>query len=260
MLDETPWRGRLPRSLASAVLAVLLAAANSLEVLAADVRVAVAANFTGPAKEVARIFELASGHRIVLSFGSTGQFYAQIAQGAPFDALFSADKATPAKIVAQGLGDASSVFTYAVGRLVLYSRTEGLVRGEATLRDGTFNKIAIANPQTAPYGAAAIQTMMELGVYDRLASRVAQGTNIGQTFQFVASGNAELGFVALSQIAMSKGGSRWVVPEHLHRPIAQDALLLKSGADNEAAKAFLAFVKGPAARAVIEKFGYGVAR
>lgn len=224
---------------------------------AREVKIAVAANFTEPMKRIAESFEKASGNKLLLSFGATGQFYAQIAQGAPFDILISADKATPEKAISEGHAVAGTAFTYAVGKLVLFSKARDFVRGEATLKGGKFEKIAIANPATAPYGAAAIETMKALGVHGTFASKIVQGNNIAQTFQFIETGNAEVGFVALSQVMFVEGGSRWIVPAGLHMPIAQDAVLLKSGARNEAAKAFLAFLKGPETRALIEKFGYG---
>lgn len=223
-----------------------------------DVKIAVAANFTEPAKEIGDAFEKATGNKPVLSFGATGQFYAQITQGAPFEVFISADQATPAKAIKEGHAVDGTAFTYAIGKLVLYSKTSDLALGEATLKDAKFEKIAIANPATAPYGAAAIEVMKALGVYDALQPKVVQGNNIGQTFQFVDTGNAEVGFVALSQVIFAKGGSRWVVPANLYKQIAQDAVLLKTGSNNEAAKAFLAFLKGADARAVIEKYGYGV--
>ncbi len=245
------------------VIAVLLIAGFAIiwgsAARAGQVNVAVAANFTVPAKQIAAAFEKAHGHKVVLSFGATGQFYAQITQGAPFDVLLAADSTTPAKAVAEGFGVEHSAFTFAVGRLVLYSRSAGLVDGEATLKAGRFAKIAIANPATAPYGAAAVEAMKSLGVEAALRDRIVQGNNIGQTFQFVASGNAEIGFVASSQVALHDEGSRWVVPERLHQPIAQDAVLLAHGRSNPTARAFMAFLKGPEARAVIVRFGYGLA-
>ena len=227
---------------------------------AADVKVAVAANFTEPSKEIAALFEKASGHKLVLSFGATGQFYAQITQGAPFEVLLSADKVTPAKAIAEGHAIKGTQFTYAVGKLVLYSKSAGLVTGEDTLKQGKFAKIAIANPGAAPYGAAAIETMKALNLYDALQPKIVQGQNIAQTFQFIDTGNAEVGFVALAQVVFVAGGSRWVVPDKLHAPILQDAVLLKPGADSEAAKAFLAFLRNKDGHAVIEKFGYGTSR
>ncbi len=222
------------------------------------VKVAVAANFTEPAREIATAFEKATGNRLVLSFGSTGQFFAQIRQAAPFEVFLAADKATPTKAVAEGLAVPGTQFTYAVGKLVLYSATAGLATGESALKSPKFDKIAIANPATAPYGAAAVEVMKALGVHDALAGKIVQGQNIGQAYQFVASRNAEIGFVALSQIARVEGGSRWVVPGKLHKPILQDAVLLKVGEGNPAARALLDYLKGRDAQAVIEKFGYGI--
>jgi molybdate transport system substrate-binding protein len=223
---------------------------------AATCNVAVAANFTAPAREIAQVFETRTGHKAMLSFGATGQFYAQITQAAPFQAFLSADESTPKRLVNDGLAVVDSLFTYAVGKLVLFSGQTGLVTGEQTLRDPKFTKIAIANPLAAPYGAAAVETMKALGVYEALSGKIVQGNDIAQTFQFVDTGNAEVGFVALSQAITREGGSRWIVPANIYRPIRQDAVLLRNGAENEAAKAFLAFLKGPEANTVIEKFGY----
>lgn len=224
-----------------------------------EVKVAVAANFTEPVKKIGAAFEKATGHKLVLGFGATGQFYAQITQGAPFEVLLSADKATPAKAITAGYAVAGTAFTYAVGKLVLFSKTAGLVTGEDTLKQGKFAKLAIASPGAAPYGSAAIEAMKALGVYEALQSKIVQGQNVAQTFQFIDTGNAEVGFVALSQVALLNGGSRWVVPAKFHAPINQDAVLLRPGAENAAAKAFLAFLKSKDARAVTEKFGYGAA-
>ena len=225
---------------------------------AADTNVAVAANFTEPAKEIAQLFENRTGHKAILSFGATGQFYTQITQAAPFQVFLSADQSTPKKLVDDGLALGDTLFTYAIGKLVLLSGDADLVKGEQTLRDGSFNKIAIANPTIAPYGAAGIEVMKALGVYDKLSSKIVQGSNIAQTFQFVDTGNAEIGFVALSQVIERPGGSRWVVSANLYSPIRQDAVLLKTGTSSDAARAFLNFLKGREALAVIEKFGYGV--
>jgi molybdate transport system substrate-binding protein len=237
-------------------MAIVLAASNAAQ--AASTNVAVAANFTEPAKEIARLFEGKTSHKAVLSFGATGQFYTQITQAAPFQVFLSADQSTPKKLLDEGFAVGGTLFTYAVGKIVLYSKDADLVKGEQTLRDGKFNRIALANPTVAPYGAAAIEAMKALGVYDQIAGKVVQGSNIAQTFQFVDTGNAELGFVALSQIIERWGGSRWVVPANLYTAIRQDAVVLKTGADNEAARAFVAFLKSPEATAVIEKFGYGI--
>jgi molybdate transport system substrate-binding protein len=226
-------------------------------VLAAETRVAVAANFTEPAKQIALDFEKATGHRAVLSFGSSGQFYAQIANGAPFHLLLSADEERPRAAEAAGLAAPGTRFTYATGRLVLYSRTPRLVdaRG-AVLRSGRFRALAIADPRTAPYGVAAIETLRKLRLYETLAPKIVQGASITQAYQFVETGAAELGFVALSQVVGEGGGSRWLVPAALHAPIAQQAVLLKTGADNAAARAFMAYLRGPQARAVIRRYGY----
>jgi molybdate transport system substrate-binding protein len=240
------------------VALVSLFAAHS--VWAAEVIVAVAANFTAPMQEIAKSFEQETGHKAVLSFGSTGTFYAQIRNGAPFQVLLSADDETPLKLEREGHGVAGTRFTYAVGRLVLWSAQAGLVddKGEV-LRKGNFRHIAVANPKLAPYGAAAMEVMDRLGVAPALRPKIVQGDNISQTFQFVATGNAQLGFVALSQV-VSNGriarGSGWIVPTQLHSPIRQDALLLKAGKDDAAALALLAFLKSEKARSMIRSFGY----
>ncbi|MCF3631114.1 molybdate ABC transporter substrate-binding protein [Thalassospiraceae bacterium LMO-SO8] len=225
---------------------------------AGEVKVAVAANFTQAAQDIGTLFEKKTGHKIVFSFGSTGQLYTQIAKGAPFEVFLAADRARPQKAGADGLAMAETRFTYATGKIVLYSRDAGLIEGPRTLKLGAFSKIAIANPVTAPYGAAAVAAVKALGVYDDLKPKIVQGNNIAQTHQFVESGNAELGFVALSQIAGHDKGSRWPVPENLHPVIAQDAILLNSGKDNPAARAFMRFLGGAEANTVKDKFGYGV--
>jgi molybdate transport system substrate-binding protein len=241
--------------------AILIAGALALVTVqparAGETNVAVAANFTDAASEIAAVFKEKTGHEAVLSFGSTGQFYTQITQDAPFEVFLAADDERPRKAVEEGFAVPGSQFTYAIGTLVLWSQDPDLVQGEQTLQDGDFAKIAIANPEAAPYGAAAVQTMRALGVYDQLEPKIVQGNNISQTFQFVETGNAELGFVALAQVARSAEGSRWVVPDRLHKPIRQDAVLLQKGADSEAARAFVEFLKGPEAAAIIGKFGYG---
>jgi molybdate transport system substrate-binding protein len=220
------------------------------------VGVAVAANFAEAAKEIAQLFQKATGYRAILSFGSTGQLFAQITQDAPFEVLLAADQETPRKAVAAGLGLEDGVFTYAVGKIVLFSTNLDLTNGEAVLRKGEFEKIAIANPFAAPYGAAALETLKSLGLHERLAGKIVQGNNIAQTFQFVETGNAELGFVALSQVGGKDARSMWVVPDNLYSPIRQDAVLLRKGAGNGAARAFIAFLRGSDALKVIEKYGY----
>ncbi len=251
------WAKRPLAVVSSALTSLVLVSAMSASGIAAEVKVAVAANFTEPVKEIGAMFEKATGHKPVFSFGPTGGFYNQIAQAAPFEVFLAADDTTPAKTIKEGYAVAGTSYTYATGKLVLFSKAEGLKLGEEALKEGKFAKLAIANPKTAPYGSAAIETMKKLGVYDALKDKIVEGNNIAQTFQFVDTGNAEVGFVAFSQVALKPGGSRWVVPANLHETIAQNAVLLKTGANNEAAKAFLAFLKGPEARTVIEKYGYG---
>jgi len=224
---------------------------------AGEARVAVAANFTDAAREIGHLFEQETGHTATFSFGSTGTLYTQISQDAPFDVFLAADQKRPERAEAEGYAVPGSRFTYATGRIVLYSMDPDLVTGAETLKAGRFGKIAIANPATAPYGTAAVEAMKKLGVYDALESRIVQGNNIAQTYQFVETSNAELGFVALSQVAQHDTGSRWLVPDNLYTAIAQDAVLLKRGADNEAAKAFVAFLKGPEALKIKTKYGYG---
>jgi molybdate transport system substrate-binding protein len=226
---------------------------------AADTQVAVAANFTAPAKDIAAAFHAATGHTATLSFGSSGAFYTQIANGAPFEVFLSADADRPAKAEADGLAVPGSRFTYAVGRLVLYSTQPGLVDpAGAVLKTGTFAHLAIADPAAAPYGAAAVETMAKLGVSKALTPKLVTGSSITQAYQFVATGAAELGFVAQSQVIGVSGGSRWLVPATLHAPIVQQAVLLKTGAANPAASAFATFLRGPQASAIIRRYGYEV--
>lgn len=236
--------------------AAFLAACIGGKALAAETNVAVAANFTEPAKEIAAAFKRKTGHDVVLSFGSSGQFYSQITQDAPFQILLSADEERPKKLVEDGLAVAESRFTYAIGKLVLWSKTPEYVKGEETLKAGSFSKLAIANPAVAPYGAAAVEALKSLNLYDTLQPKIVQGNTIAQAFQFVDTGNAELGFIALSQLVGKPGGSRWLVPPALYTPIRQDAVLLKKGLGNEAATAFIAFLRGPDAGAIIDKYGY----
>jgi molybdate transport system substrate-binding protein len=243
-------------------LAALLALGATLAVHAAEVQVAVAANFAGPMKALAADFEKATGHKAVLASGATGKFYAQIQSGAPFDVFLAADDETPAKLDKEGATVPGSRFTYATGKLVLWSAKPDLVdaKGEV-LKSGQFAHIALAAPKLAPYGAAAVETMTRLGVLARLEPKFVQGESIGQTFGFVSSGNAELGFVALSQVwehGKLKSGSAWIVPAELHGPIRQDAVLLARGKDNAAAVALIAFLKSDAAKAVIRSFGYEI--
>jgi molybdate transport system substrate-binding protein len=235
-------------------LTLLLAAAPAA---AGEVKAAVAANFTAAMKEIASAFEAATGHSLVVSYGSTGKIYAQIKHGAPFEVFLAADQERPRMLEEEGAG--SGRFTYAVGRLVLWSADPGLVDGAgAVLRSGDFRRLAIANPVTAPYGVAAMQVIGNLGLADAIEPKLVRGDNIAQTYQFVATRNAALGFVALSQVALDPSGSRWPVPAELHDPIRQDAVLLDKGKDNPAAVVLMEYLKGPEARAVIERFSYGV--
>ena len=256
----TAWRARLRRAVAAALAAGWLALFGAAPAGAADALVAVAANFTEAATEIAARFNERTGHRARLSFASTGVLFTQISQGAPFDVFLAADRERPRLTVERGLASPGATFTYATGRIVLYSASASLVTGPETLRRDDFTHITFATPEAAPYGTAAVEAMTALGVHAALTPRFVQGTNINQTFQFVQTGNAELGFVALSQIARRAGGSRWVVPQELHAPIRQDAVLLRAGETNEAAVAFIAFLKGPEAAAIIEEYGYGVAQ
>jgi len=225
------------------------------------VNVAVAANFIHTVKDLGAEFTRLGGGRLVISSGSTGKLYAQIRAGAPYDVLLSADAAIPRLLVKQGMAAADSRFTYARGRLALWSRSPTLVdqNGEV-LRSGKFRHLAIANPKTAPYGAAARMVLQRLGLWPSLRARIVQGEDIGQTFQFASSGNAELAFVALAQLkdpGKAVIGSYWLVPQHLYAPIDQQAVLLDHARDNAAARSFLKFLRSPAAQTVIRRYGYG---
>ena len=254
-MSETTYRKLFNLLAFTAAMAMSLAIAPG-QAQTTEFRVAAAANFSDAAREIGALFEADSGYRPLFSFGATGQLYTQIAQGAPFDVFLAADQARPERAVAEGLAEADSRFTYAQGRLALFSREDGGVSGAGTLRQGDFTKLAIANPLTAPYGAAAVEALQALGLRKALEPKLVQGNNASQAFQFVATGNAEVGFVALSQLAAHEGGSYWVVPAQLHSPIAQDAVLLTGSRNNEAAQAFLAFLKSDAARAVLARYGY----
>ena len=229
---------------------------------AAQVQVAVASNFATPMQKIAARFEQDTGHQARLATGATGKFYAQIRHGAPFEVLLSADDLTPARLEAEGAAVPGSRFTYAIGRLVLWSPAEGRIDGSPELlRSGDFKHLAIANPKTAPYGAAAQTTLEKLGLGDTLRSRLVQGENIAQTHQFVASGNAQLGFIALSQVVENgriATGSGWIVPDDYHAPIRQDAVLLEKGRDNPAAVALMGYLARPEIRELIRSHGYGL--
>ncbi|HEY1104461.1 MAG TPA: molybdate ABC transporter substrate-binding protein [Burkholderiaceae bacterium] len=225
-----------------------------------EVQVAVAANFAGPMKAIAAVFEKTTGHKAELITGATGKFYAQIKSGAPFDVFLSADNETPAKLEQEGLAVKGSRFTYATGKLVLWSANANLVDGKGdVLKKGDFKKLAIANPKVAPYGAAAVETMTKLGLLDAITPKLVQGESIGQTFSFISTGNAELGFVALSQVLEGgklKAGSAWTVPATLHAPIVQDAVVLARGKDNKAAAELIALLKSDRIKDLIRSYGY----
>lgn len=241
------------------IISAMLLLISSLG-FAGEVRVAVAANFAQTLKEISSAFEKDTGHKIALTQGSTGKLYAQISQGAPFDVLLSADDETPEKLIKEGKAVSGTQFTYAIGRLALWSPKPDLVDdGGQVLKTDKFRFIAIANARVAPYGRAAVQTMQKLGVLSSIEPRVVQGESITQTFQFVSTGNAQLGFVALSQIlehGKIKSGSAWIVPEMMHETLKQDVVLLSPGKDSVAATAFLNFLKTDKAKKIIAAHGY----
>ena len=229
---------------------------------AEQVSVAVAANFTAPMNAIAAEFEKDTGHQAVLSFGSTGRFYAQIKNGAPFQVFLAADDTTPAKLEQEGLAIAGSRFTYAVGTLVLWSASEGGVDADGeVLKNNRFKKIAVANPKLAPYGKAAVEVLTGMGLMDAVEPKFVLGENIAQTYQFASTGNAELGFVALSQV-MKDGkitsGSAWIVPGTMHAPIRQDAVIVSHGKGNAAAEALMQYLRGDKATAIIRAYGYAI--
>ena len=240
------------------LLCGLLFLLSVCSVRAEDVQVAVAANFAVPMQHLAALFEKSTGHRAVLSFGSTGKFYAQIKNGAPFDMLLAADQATPAQLSSESVP--GTQFTYAIGSLVLWSATPGLVDAQgAVLKLARFNHLAIASARQAPYGAAAVEVLKSLHLFETLAPKIVQGESIGQTYAFVATGNAELGFVALSQVWENdrlQAGSVWMVPDTMYAPLRQDAILLRHGKDNPAAIALMAYLKTAAAQSVMRSYGY----
>lgn len=241
------------------VLALLLTGAGPSD--AGEVSLGVAANFTSTTRALIRQFEAETGHSVRASFGSTGKLYAQIRNGAPYDVFMAADIDRPERIEAESLGVAGTRFTYAMGRLVLWSPDAGtFAQGEAFLAGAGFSRLAIANPDTAPYGLAAQQVLERLGLWSQLQSRLVRGDSIAQTFQFVASGNAEAGLVALSQVHAWSGprGSLWQIPPDYYRPIEQQAILLQRGAGNDAARAWLNFLKSETALRIIRSYGYEV--
>jgi molybdate transport system substrate-binding protein len=244
----------------SLLSALLLFMAGKLH--AADTQVAVAANFAEPIKAIAAVLEKTTGHTLGITVGSTGRLYAQIKNGAPFDVLLSADTRTPAQLEADGLAQPGSRFTYATGKLVLWSADAAKVDGQgAVLKGDGFRKLAIANPKTAPYGAASIEVIDRLGLTAAISPKLVQGESIGQAYNFAFTGNAEIAFVAMSQVLEGgrlKNGSMWVVPQTLYAPIRQDAVLLKTGASNEAAKALMKLLQSPDIKALIRSYGYDI--
>jgi molybdate transport system substrate-binding protein len=245
-----------PLTLLCALLGCWLGAAR-----AGEVKVAVASNFAGPLARIAKGFTAASGHTLKVSSGATGKFRTQIRSGAPFEVLIAADDDTPQQLITAGLGVKGSDFTYAIGKLVLWSAKPGVVDTDGQVLAGKgFAHLAIANPKVAPYGAAALEVIKARGLSDALAPRLVTAESIAQAFQFVSTGNAELGFVALSQVAVPGKpvtGSYWLVPPHLYGEIRQDAVLLKAGEKNPAARALLDYLRSAPARAVIAAWGYG---
>ena len=244
------------------LLTVLSGLVLSCAAHAAELNVAVAANFTAPMNVIAAEFAKDTGHQAKLSFGSTGKFYAQIKNGAPFQVLLAADDETPAKLAREGLAVPGSQFTYALGTLALWSARPGYVDASGeVLKRAPFNKLAIANPKLAPYGKAAIEVLTGMGLFDAISPRFVMGENIAQTWQFASTGNADLGFVALSQIIKEGkigAGSAWIVPAKLHTPIRQDAVVLSSGKENAAAAALMTYLKGDKAKAIIRSYGYEI--
>jgi molybdate transport system substrate-binding protein len=262
--DMTKWKYRIrsfpttPPAMKnlSLLLAALVFSANAH---AAETSIAVASNFAEPIKAVVAGFEKSSGHTVKVSTGASGKFYAQIVNGAPFDVMLSADDETPAKLVAGKQAVAGTAFTYATGKLALWSAKAGVVDGSADALKRDYRFVAIANPKLAPYGRAAMETLAALKILVPPA-KLATGENIGQTYQFAQTGNADFGFVALSQVwkdGKFNTGSGWIVPATLHTPIRQDAVLLEKGRNNAAASALLAYLKTPAVRALIARYGYG---
>jgi molybdate transport system substrate-binding protein len=238
---------------------IALVALMSAPALAAEVSAAVAANFTKPAEELGAAFTAKTGDTVTFSFGATGALYTQLTQAAPFDVFLSADNKRPAQAVTEGFGVDGTVFTYAIGKVVLYSPTIDVTDGVAVLAGGAFEHLSVADPKTAPYGAAGMEVLAKLGLTDALTPKIVTGENISQALQFIDSANAELGFVALSQVIGKPETQIWRVPAEDYSPILQDAVLTKEGEDNPAAKAFLEFLQSAEGTAIIEKYGYEVA-
>ncbi|ESQ75005.1 molybdate ABC transporter substrate-binding protein [Asticcacaulis sp. AC402] len=239
-------------------LLALVIALSAGPAAAGDVQVAVAANFTEPAKAIAVAFQRKTGHTVTQSFGPTGGFYSQIQNGAPFEVFLSADRDRPTRLESEGHGVKGTRFVYAYGALVLWSATPGFVDAKGAVLKGRYDHIAIADPASAPYGVAAVETLKKMGLYEQIAPKIVRGVSIAQAYTFVSTGAAELGFVALSQVVHEKGGSRWVVPKSYYTPIDQQAILLKPGEKDPAAKAYLDFLRSPQALAIIKSYGYEV--
>ena len=248
------------RSFTPGALAALIGCLAVTGVQADEVQVAVAANFTAPIQAIASEFEKDTGHKLIAAYGATGQFYTQIKNGAPFEVFLAADDSTPEKLEKEGDIVPGSRFTYAIGTLALWSAKDGYVDDTGkVLEKNQFKHLSIANPKAAPYGLAATQVLAKLGLTDKVKDKIVEGQNITQAYQFVSTGNAELGFVALSQIFKDgkvSHGSAWIIPETMHDPIKQDAVILKKGENNPAAKALTEYLKGPKAEAIIKSYGY----
>ncbi|MEX2468610.1 MAG: molybdate ABC transporter substrate-binding protein [Pseudohongiellaceae bacterium] len=241
-------------------LALLFAALVVQGAAAEEILIAAASNFAAPMTELVQRFEQDTGHEVELAFGSSGRFYAQISNGAPFQVFFSADQDKPAQLEADGLAVPGTRFTYALGSLVLWTADSArAVVGPESLTSVDYRRLALANPRLAPYGQAAVQVLEALDLDTATRAKWVQGENIAQTFQFVSTGNAELGFVAMSQVAEDgriSSGSGWIVPQDLHSPIRQDVVLLQNAAGCRACRDFLAFARGAQARAIITSYGY----
>ena len=248
------------RSFTPGALAALIGCLAVTGVQADEVQVAVAANFTAPIQAIASDFEKDTGHKLIAAYGATGQFYTQIKNGAPFEVFLAADDSTPEKLEKEGDIVPGSRFTYAIGTLALWSAKDGYVDDAGkVLEKNQFKHLSIANPKAAPYGLAATQVLAKQGLTDKVKDKIVEGQNITQAYQFVSTGNAELGFVALSQIFKDgkvSHGSAWIIPEAMHDPIKQDAVILKKGENNPAAKALTEYLKGPKAEAIIKSYGY----
>lgn len=253
--QQPRWRYRVATLLLLLLIGGSLSAASHGEQAA----VAVAANFTEAAKQLRSAFEQSSPHTVKMSYGSTGKLFTQINHGAPFDVFLAADSVRPGWLLENQMAVAGTNYSYAQGKLVLYARDKNLALDESSVvNTQQIKRIAIANPKTAPYGAAAQSVLTKLGHTENKGAKIIQGDSIVQTFQFTFTGNVDAGFVALSQVAKDPKANYWLVPQALYPPLTQDAVLLKRGQSNEAAKAFMTFLKGPEARQIIQRLGYEV--